>query len=149
MNIFFPFYIDSKSHDFKITRFQKHEFLQDHTISKSRDFKITRIFYKITRFQNHAISKSHDFKITRFQNHTISKSHYFKNHVILKITRFQNHIISKITLFSKSRDFLGFLIIFKTSVFFKNSPFKVHFGIPRLKICKKSRFSVQDLGFRL
>ena len=71
MNIFFPFYIDSKSHDFKITRFQKHEFLQDHTISKSRifskshDFKITRFLksrdFKITLFQ-----KSRDFRITRF-----------------------------------------------------------------------------------
>ena len=76
--LFFPF-INSKSHDFKkhefftrshdfkITRFQKHEFLQDHTISKSR------IFFKITRFQNHIIykitlfSKSRDFKITLFQ----------------------------------------------------------------------------------
>ena len=112
--LFFPFYIDSKSHHFKITR-----------------------------FQNHIISKSRDFKITSFQNHAISKSHHFK------ITRFQNHIISKITSFSKSRDFLAFLTIFKTSVFFKISPFKVHFGIPLLKICKKSRFSVQDLGFRL
>ena len=132
---------------FKITTFFKITRFQNHIISKSHDFKITS-------FQNHIISKSRDFKITLFQNHTISKSHHFKNHAIskshhFKITRFQNHIISKITSFSKSRDFLAFLTIFKTSVFFKISPFKVHFGIPLLKICKKSRFSVQDLGFRL
>ena len=108
MNIcFFPF-INSKSHDFKITTF----------FSKSHDF------------QNHII-----YKITRFQNH-----------IIYKITPFQNHIISKITLFQKSRYFknhaifLGFLTIFKTSVFLKKFPFKVHFGIPRLKICKKKPF---------
>ena len=136
MNIcFFPF-INSKSHDFKITTF-----FQNHTIFKITLFTI----YKFTRFQNHII-----YKITRF-----SKSHYLQNHVISKITLFQksryfkNHIISKITRFQNHAIFLGFLIIFKTSVFFKNSPFKVHFGIPRLTICKKAVFSVQVLGFRL
>ena len=102
MNIcFFPFYIDKKSHQFKIMNFFKITtfFFKNHAISKSHYFK------------NHAISKSRDFKITLFQ-----KSRDFK------ITRFQNHIISKITLFSKSRDFLPFLIIFKISVFLKKFP---------------------------
>ena len=111
MNIFFPFYIDSKSHDFKNTN-----------------------FYKITRFQNHEFfSKSHDFKITRFSKSRDFKITLFQNHVILKITRFQNHIISKSRYFKNHAIFLGFLIIFKTSVFlkkfpvqspFRNSPFE-------------------------
>ena len=117
MNIFF-----SLLYRFKITRFQKHEFLQDHTISKSR------IFFKITRFQNHAISKSHYFKITLF-----SKSRDFKITLFQKSRYFKNHAI-----------FLGFLIIFKTSVFLKKFPFKVHFGIPRLKTCKKAVFRTRS-----
>ena len=112
--------------------FQNHNFF-----SKSRIFK-NHEFFKITLFQ-----KSRDFKITRFQNHIISKITRFQNHAISKSQYFKNHAISK------SRDFLGFLTIFKTSVFFKNSPFKIHFGIPRLTICKKPVFSLQDLGFRL
>ena len=100
MNIFFPFYIDSKSHDFKNTN-----------------------FFKITRFQNHTI-----FKITRFQNHIISKITLFS-----KSRDFKNHIISKSRYFKNHAIFLGFLIIFKTSVFlkkfpvqspFRNSPFE-------------------------
>ena len=114
MNICF-----SPLYRFKITPFQNHEFF----------FKITN-FSKSRLFQNHTI-----FKITLF-----TKSHDFQNHIIYKITRFQNHIISKITRFQNHAIFLGFLIIFKTSVFLK---------IPRLTICKKAVFSVQDLGFRL
>ena len=102
------FFSKKKNHEFfqKITTFLKnHEFLQ-----KTRDFRITR-FQKSRDLQNHVI-----YKITLFQNH-----------VIYKITRFtksrylQNHIISE------SRDFLPFLIIFKTSVVFKNFPVQSSF----------------------
>ena len=113
MNIFF-----SLLYRFKITRFQKHEFFQNHTISKTRIFSKSHDF-KITRFL-----KSRDFKITLFQKITLfSKSRDFKNHIISKSRYFKNHAI-----------FLGFLIIFKTSVFlkkkfpvqspFRNSPFE-------------------------
>ena len=68
MNIcFFPFYIDSKSHHFKIMNFFKiTTFFQNH------EFLKTTNFFKITLF-----TKSRDFKITLFQ-----KSRYFQNHAI-------------------------------------------------------------------
>ena len=132
MNIcFFPFYIDSESHHFKIMNFFKiTTFFQNHEFLKITNFFKITTFFKITLF-----TKSRDFKITLFQNHAISKSRDFK------ITLFQNHIISKITLFLKSRDFFYHSLLFlKLPCFKKKFPFKVHFGIPRLTICKKAVF---------
>ena len=119
MNIcFFPFYIDSKSHHFKIMNFFKknHEFFsKNHNFFlKNHEFLQKHAIFRITRFQ-----KSHYFRITRFQ-----KSHYFK------ITRFQNHIISKITLFSKSRDFYHSLLFLKLPCFKKNSRSKFILEFP-------------------
>ena len=91
MNIcFFPFYIDSKSHHFKIMNFFK----------KNHEF----FFQKITTF----------FKKSRI----FTKTRDFQNHAISKITLFQNHAISKITLFSKSRDFK--ITLFQKSRYFQN-----------------------------
>ena len=120
----------------KITTFLKNtNFLQKHAI-----FRITR-FSKITLFQNHAISKITIFqKITLFQ-----KSHYLQNHAISKITRFQSHrpCLQNHAIFYHS------LLFLKLPCFKKKFPFKVHFGFPLFKICKKPVFSLQDLGFRL
>ena len=125
-------------------------------------FKKTRIFFTKARdFQNHAISR-----ITLFQNHAIfritrfQKSHYFKITRFSESRDFKNHIISKsrdfkITLYKKSRYFQNHAIFYHSLLFLKlpcfkkKFPFKVHFGIPRLTICKKAVFSLQDLGFRL
>ena len=132
----------------KIVKF----FQKNHIISKITRFQKITLFQKSRDFKNHAISK-----ITRFQ-----KSHYFKNHAISKITLFQksrdfkNHAILKITLFQSHRPclqnhaiFYHSLLFLKLPCFKKKFPVKVHFGIPRLTICKKAVFSLQDLGFRL
>ena len=142
-----------------------------HTFSKITPFGQIPVFSKITTF----VKKPHFFgqipvfqksqllsKITTFGQITV----FQKSQLLSKITTFgqitvfqKSQLLSKITTFGqitnfgqKSRllhTFTEFRAFSKLPCFLENSPFKVHFGIPRLTTCKKSRFSVQDLGFRL
>ena len=113
----------------RISRFfQKSHFFKNHTFSK-----IT-LFQKSHFFKNHTFWANPGFsKITLFQkSHLLGKSRFFKNHT------FKNHTFWTNPGFLHT--FTEFRAIFKTSVFLKNSPFKVHFGIPRLTTCKKAVF---------
>ena len=102
----------------KITPFQKSQHLQkSHFFQKSQHLQKSHFFSKITTFT----------KITLFSKITLF-------HSMRKITRFYSmrkitlfHSMGKIPLFPT---FMEFHVIFKTSVFLKNSPFKVHFRIP-------------------
>ena len=133
--------------------FQNYEFfLQNHGFFKITNFLKSRLFSKITYFL-----KSRDFpgddvildKIT-----ASSKSRLFQNHGFFKITAF-SHSVRKSPFFHTFGENHGFCTLLQNSILFQNFrvfkkfPFKVHSGIPRLTTCKKSRFSVQDLGFRL
>ena len=79
--------------------------------------------------------------------------HFSNSYIFFKFIHFSNSCIFQIHAFFKFSRITYFLqnsvLFLKLPCFLKNSPFKVHSGIPRLTICKKSRFSVQDLGFRL
>ena len=123
--------------------------------SKSRDFPRDDViwtnhgFFKITYFQKSRLF----FKITVF-SHLVRKSRLLRtlweNHGFFtpceKITVF-SHLVRKSRLFHTFTEFRAF---FKTSVFLKKIPrSKSILEIPVWQYVKKSRFSVQDLGFRL
>ena len=121
----YKYYINTQS----IYQFINYNCSGVYTFLKNYDF-----FQKSHFFKNHTSSK-----ITLFQ-----KSHFFKNH-----TFWTNPGFSKITLFFKLHLFVknhAFCTLLQNSVLFqnfrvcKNSPFKVHFGIPRLTTCKKAVF---------
>ena len=113
----------SNSCIFQIHTFFKFMFFQIHTFFKFMFFSNSCIFSNSYIFQIHVFFKfMHFFKFMFFQIHVFFKfMHFFK--------------FSRITYF-----FTEFRAILKLPCFLKNSPFKVHFGIPRLTTCKKAVF---------
>ena len=128
--------------------------LFSHFVRNSRIFhtlwRKSHFFFKITVFshfgeihvifpKNDVIGENHTFftlceKITVFFKNTLFQNHGF--FTLLEKSRFF-HTFGEITVFShlvrKSRffhTFTEFRAFFKTSVFLKNSPFKVRFRIP-------------------